>query len=59
MFKKADLFFLMAVLISFFVSGYLWFNGQKMEGFFTAILVPSVLGVGSYFKLMSAEVRSK
>jgi hypothetical protein len=59
MFKKADLFFLLAVLISFFVSGYLWFNGQKMEGLFTAIWVPSILGFGIYFKLMSSEARNK
>jgi len=59
MFKKADLFFLLAVMISFFVSGYLWFNGQKIEGIFTAIWVPSVLGFGIYFKLMRMEARSK
>ncbi|MGB5487740.1 MAG: hypothetical protein WBN06_10155 [Lysobacterales bacterium] len=59
MFKKADLFFLLAVLISFFVSGYLWFNGQKIEGIFTAIWVPSILGFGIYFKLMSSEARNK
>jgi hypothetical protein len=40
------------VMISFFVSGYLWFNGQRMEGIFTAIWVPSILGFGIYFKLM-------
>jgi hypothetical protein len=59
MIKKADFFFLVAVLISFFVSGYLWFNGQRMEGIFTAIWVPSVLGIGIYFKLMSMEARNK
>ena len=59
MFKKSDLFFLLAVLISFLVSGYLWFNGQKEEGIFTAIWVPSILGIGIYFKLMSAEARRK
>ena len=59
MFKKADLFFLLAVLISFFVSGYLWFNGQRIEGIFAAIWVPSVLGIGIYFKLMNLEARSK
>ena len=52
MFKKSDFFFLLAVMISFFVSGYLWFNGQRMEGIFTAIWVPSILGFGIYFKLM-------
>lgn len=52
MFKKADYFFMAAVMISFFVSGYLWFNGQQMEGIFTAIWVPSILGFGIYFKLL-------
>ena len=52
MFKKADLFLLLGVLISFFVSGYLWFNGQRIEGIFTAIWVPAILGFGIYFKLM-------
>lgn len=52
MFKKSDLFFLLAVMISFFVSGYLWFSGQHMDGIFTAIWVPSILCFGIYFKLM-------
>ena len=52
MFKKADLFLLLGVLISFFVSGYLWFNGQRIEGIFTDIWVPAILGFGIYFKLM-------
>ena len=59
MFKKADFFFLLAIMNSFFVSGYLWFNGQRMEGIFTAIWVPSVLGIGIYFKLMRMEARNK
>jgi len=59
MFKKADFFFLLAIMISFFVSGYLWFTGQRMEGIFTAIWVPSVLGIAIYFQLMSMEARNK
>lgn len=52
MFKKSDVFFLLAVMISFFVSGYLWFTGQHMDGIFTAIWVPSILCFGIYFKIM-------
>jgi len=52
MFKKSDLFFLFAVMISFFISGYLWFTGQRMDGIFTAIWVPSILCFGIYFKIM-------
>ena len=52
MFKRSDFFLLLGVMISFFVSGYLWFNGQRIEGIFTAIWVPAILGFGIYFKLM-------
>ena len=55
MFRKADFFILLAVMISFFVSGYLWFNGQRIEGIFTAVWVPSILGFGIYFKLLVLE----
>ncbi len=57
MIKKSDVFLLLAVMISFVVSGYLWFNGQRMEGIFTAIWVPAVLGFGIYFKLMVMGAR--
>ena len=51
MFKPSDFFILLAVAISFAVSGYLWFTGQREEGLFTAIWVPSILCFGIYFKL--------
>lgn len=52
MFKLSDLFIIAAILISFIVSAYLWFAGQKIEGIFTAIWVPSILGFATYFKLL-------
>jgi hypothetical protein len=52
MFKRSDLFILLAVVISFVLSTYLWFTGQREEGIFTAIWVPSILCFGIYFKLM-------
>ncbi|WP_169719858.1 hypothetical protein [Zooshikella ganghwensis] len=55
MFKKSDLFILLAVMISFAVSGYLYFNGQRDEGIFTAIWVPSILAFGIYFKLLAHQ----
>ena len=58
MFKKSDFFFLLAVMIAFFVSAYLWFTGQRMDGIFTAIWVPSILGFGIYFKLMVMGARN-
>ena len=52
MIKKSDVLILLAVAISFTVSGYLWFSGQREEGLFTAVWVPSILCFGMYFKLM-------
>jgi hypothetical protein len=47
----SDIFFLLAVIVSFALSAYLWFNGFKDHGIFTAIWVPSILAFGIYFKL--------
>lgn len=55
MFKKSDVSILLAVMVSFAVSAYLWFNGQKDEGLFTATWVPSILCFGIYFKVLSMK----
>jgi len=52
MFKTSDVFILLALAISFVVSGYLWFTGHHEEGIFTAIWVPAILGFAIYFKLL-------
>ena len=52
MIKQSDIFILIAVAISFAGSAYLWFSGQREEGLFTAVWVPSILCFGIYFKLM-------
>jgi hypothetical protein len=52
MIRKSDIFILLAVAISFALSGYLWFTGNRDEGVFTALWVPSILCFGIYFKLM-------
>ena len=57
MFKLSDVFILLAVAVSFAVSGYLWFNGYREQGLFTAIWVPSILAFGIYFKLSSLSMR--
>jgi hypothetical protein len=57
MIKKSDFFILLAVAISFAISGYLWFSGQKQEGLFTAIWVPAILCFGIYFKLLVLVAR--
>lgn len=57
MFKLSDLFILLAVAVSFAVSGFLWFNGYHDQGLFTAIWVPSILAFGIYFKVASLVAR--
>ncbi|MGB8694487.1 MAG: hypothetical protein WCD08_13360 [Steroidobacteraceae bacterium] len=52
MFKKSDFFFLLAVMISFVISAYMWFVLKDREqAIFTALWVPSILCFGIYFKL--------
>ena len=52
MFKKSDVFILLAVMISFVVSAYLWFvQKDALQAIFTAIWVPSIFAFGIYFKL--------
>ena len=54
MFRKSDYFILLAVMISFFITAYLWFVMQDREqAIFTAIWVPSIFCFGIYFKLMA------
>ena len=59
MFKLSDLFILLAVAVSFAISGLLWFEGHHTEGLFTAIWVPSILAFGIYFKLSSLAARGE
>lgn len=51
MFKTSDIFILLAVAISFAVSGFSYFNGYETQALFTAIWVPSILAFAIYFKL--------
>jgi hypothetical protein len=55
MMRLSDACILLAVLVAFAVSAFLWFTGQTDEGLFTATWVPSILGFGIYFKLMSLK----
>jgi hypothetical protein len=57
MFNLSDVFILLAVAVSFVISGVLWFNGYREQGLFTAIWVPSILAFGIYFKLSTLTVR--
>lgn len=57
MFKLSDFFILLAVALSFAISGYSYFNGYETQGLFTAIWVPSILAFGIYFKLAALAAR--
>lgn len=55
MFKMSDVCIFIAVAVSFAISGFLWFNGQKDEGLFTAVWVPAILGFGIYFRVLALK----
>ena len=48
MFKPSDYLILTAAFISFLISVTLWFTGQKEQGLFVGIWVPSILSFGTY-----------
>ncbi|NNE65459.1 MAG: hypothetical protein HKN33_02750 [Pyrinomonadaceae bacterium] len=50
MFKKTDYLILAAAFISFVFSVWLWFNGQRDEGLFVGVWVPSILSFGAFFR---------
>jgi surface polysaccharide O-acyltransferase-like enzyme len=52
MFKRSDFFIILAVMLSFFISAYLWFvQKDPQQAIFTAIWIPSIFTFGIYFKL--------
>ena len=54
MFKKSDFFIILAVMISFGISAYLWFVVQDREqAIYTAIWIPSIFCFAIYFKLVA------
>jgi hypothetical protein len=48
--KPADYLLLGAAFLSFLFSIYLWFSGQRDEGVFVGIWVPSILAFGGYMR---------
>ncbi len=52
MFRIYDLVVFTAAFLSFVLSIYLWFTGNKEEGQFVGIWVPSLLALGIYGKLI-------
>jgi hypothetical protein len=60
MFKKSDYFILLAVMLSFVISAYLWFVvNDREQAIFTAIWVPSIFTFGIYFKLCAMARQRK
>ena len=56
--KMSDVCILLAVMVSFAISGYLWFAGQKEAGLFTATWVPAILCFGIYFKVLTLKAQA-
>ncbi|MBT8386368.1 MAG: hypothetical protein KJO12_03065 [Ignavibacteria bacterium] len=51
MFNKSDYLILAAAFIAFLLSVYLWFTGQREEGLYVGLWVPSILAFGGYIKI--------
>ncbi len=49
MLKRSAYTFLFAALLSLVLSIYLWFSGQREEGQFVGLWVPSILALGVLF----------
>lgn len=50
MLKPADYLLLAAAFLSFVFSIYLWFTGQREEGLFVGLWVPSILAFGGFMR---------
>jgi hypothetical protein len=48
--KTADYLLLAAAFISLLLSVYLWFLGQREEGLFVGLWVPSILSFGGFIR---------
>lgn len=48
--KPADYLLLAAAFVSFLFSVYLWFQGQREEGLYVGIWVPSILAFGGFVR---------
>ena len=55
MIHRSDSVFLVAAFLSFVFSVYLWFTGQRDEGLFVGIWVPSILS----FATLAAQARRR
>jgi hypothetical protein len=49
--RGGDVAVLAAALVAFSTSIYLWFGGQRDEGLFVGLWVPSILAFAAFIKL--------
>lgn len=56
MITQADRMFLVAAFLSFTLSIWLWFSGQKEQGLFVGLWVPSIISLGVFFQNMRARI---
>jgi len=47
--KRAKLFFFAAAFLSFLLANYLWFTGNREQGIFVGLWVPSICSAGALF----------
>ena len=50
--RLKDYLLLAAAFMSFLFSVYLWFGGQRDEGMFVGIWVPSILAFGTFVNVL-------
>ena len=54
-FHRSDYIFIAAAFLSFLFSVYLWFSGQREEGLFVGIWVPSILSFATLISQAKAR----
>lgn len=55
MLDRSDYAFITAAVLSFLFSVYLWFSGQREEGLFVGIWVPSILSFATLISQAKAR----
>ncbi|MBT8194906.1 MAG: hypothetical protein HKO56_09125 [Bacteroidia bacterium] len=51
--EKSDYLFIVSAFLSFVLSVYLWFSGQKEAGLYVGIWVPSLLSAATLIKTIT------
>lgn len=53
--EKSDYLFITSAFLSFVLSVYLWFSGQKEAGLYVGIWVPSLLSAATFIKMITTK----